>query len=189
MCSDTKQNILKAASQLFAETGFTATSMDDIAQAVGIKKATLYHHFESKEQLLKEILGSVSRRLTSQLQAVADSQGDTSQKLRQVIKVVIENAQANPEIHVLTMLAVSDVDRRKVSTFVREMKQQLFHQLKSTILKIDPCEDQNEETALLISFTILGMVVNSHLVKNTSEVSKVIDRFLAIIEYHRQFHR
>jgi AcrR family transcriptional regulator len=186
MCSETKQNILNAARSLFAAYGFSVTTMDDIARAAGIKKATLYHHFESKESLLKEILESVAYRLSEQLQDIADTPGDTTQRLKRVIQVVIDNAQHNPEIHVLTMLAVSDVDSRAVTKFVWEIKQRLFIQLKNTIIKIDPCHDQNEQTALLISFTILGMVVNSHLVRDTAEIKQVIERFLAVIDHHRQ---
>jgi Transcriptional regulator len=52
----TKQRILDVAIDLYAQRGFDAVSMQDIADAVGIKKASLYYHFESKDQILKEIL-------------------------------------------------------------------------------------------------------------------------------------
>jgi AcrR family transcriptional regulator len=52
----TKQKILDVAIDLFAQNGFDAVSMQDIAQVVGIKKASLYYHFTSKDQILKEIL-------------------------------------------------------------------------------------------------------------------------------------
>ena len=52
----TKQKILDVAIDLFAQNGFNAVSMQDIAQVVGIKKASLYYHFASKDQILKEIL-------------------------------------------------------------------------------------------------------------------------------------
>ena len=52
----TKEKILDAAIDLFAQKGFDAVSMQDIAQAVGIKKASLYYYFISKDQILKEVL-------------------------------------------------------------------------------------------------------------------------------------
>lgn len=52
----TKQKIFDVAIDLFAQNGFDAVSMQDIAQVVGIKKASLYYHFTSKDQILKEIL-------------------------------------------------------------------------------------------------------------------------------------
>lgn len=52
----TKEKIIDAAIDLFAQKGFDAVSMQDIAQTVGIKKASLYYYFISKDQILKEVL-------------------------------------------------------------------------------------------------------------------------------------
>lgn len=52
----TKERIFEAAINLFAEKGFNATSMREIAEAVGIKKASMYSHYKSKDELLEKIL-------------------------------------------------------------------------------------------------------------------------------------
>lgn len=49
---NTKQKILNAALDLFSTQGYEATSMLQIAESVGIKKASLYSHFESKQEIL-----------------------------------------------------------------------------------------------------------------------------------------
>lgn len=51
----TKFMILAEAFKLFAEKGYDATSMDDIAKAVGIKKASLYAHFPGKESIFAQV--------------------------------------------------------------------------------------------------------------------------------------
>ncbi len=51
----TRQVILDKALELFTEKGYDAASMDDIAKAVGIRKASLYAHFEGKERIFLEI--------------------------------------------------------------------------------------------------------------------------------------
>ena len=50
--SNTKQEILEAALDLFSVQGFKATSVSQIADAVGIRKASMYSHFESKQEIL-----------------------------------------------------------------------------------------------------------------------------------------
>ena len=55
----TKQEILKAALELFSVQGFEATSISQIAGAVGIRKASLYSHFESKQAILDELVQDV----------------------------------------------------------------------------------------------------------------------------------
>jgi len=59
----TKTKILDVAIDLFAQKGFDATSMLEIAQAVGVKKASLYAHFSSKDEILEKILEYPLNRL------------------------------------------------------------------------------------------------------------------------------
>ena len=56
---NTKQEILDAALELFSLQGFEATSISQIAGAVGIRKASLYSHFESKQAILDAIVKDV----------------------------------------------------------------------------------------------------------------------------------
>ena len=56
---NTKQEILEASLRLFSVQGFEATSISQIAGAVGIRKASLYSHFESKQAILDAIVKDV----------------------------------------------------------------------------------------------------------------------------------
>lgn len=59
---NTKQEILKASLELFSVQGFEATSISQIADAVGIRKASLYSHFDSKQAILDAIVREVLRQ-------------------------------------------------------------------------------------------------------------------------------
>ena len=56
---NTKQEILNAALELFSVQGFEATSISQIASAVGIRKASLYSHFENKQAILDALVRDV----------------------------------------------------------------------------------------------------------------------------------
>ena len=56
---NTKQEILSAALDLFSTQGYEATSVSQIAEAVGIRKASLYSHFESKQGILDALMQNV----------------------------------------------------------------------------------------------------------------------------------
>ncbi len=63
-----RQQILDVACTVFAERGFHATAMDDIAAAAGVTKPVLYQHFPSKRGLFVALLGELGQRLLGELQ-------------------------------------------------------------------------------------------------------------------------
>lgn len=58
--TNTKRKILTVALDLFSVNGYEATSMSQIAEAVGIQKATVYSHYESKQKILDNLLADIS---------------------------------------------------------------------------------------------------------------------------------
>ena len=58
----TKERILDVAIDLFAQRGFDAVAMREIAEAAGVRKATLYYYFTTKDEILVQILGYVMER-------------------------------------------------------------------------------------------------------------------------------
>jgi len=72
-----KDAILEEATRLFAERGYEGTSMADLAERVGLRKASLFHHFASKEELRRAVLARLVQRVTSTLALLtADTKGD-----------------------------------------------------------------------------------------------------------------
>lgn len=60
--SPSKQRILDEALRLFAVNGYEATSIEQITNAVGIKKASLYSHFKSKQEILDMLIEEIEKR-------------------------------------------------------------------------------------------------------------------------------
>jgi len=61
----TKENILDAAAALFSQRGYNGTALRDIANVLGMKAGSLYYHFESKEQMVLEILNIGMKNIIS----------------------------------------------------------------------------------------------------------------------------
>lgn len=69
----TRQKLYEAAVTLIAEQGFSATTVDEIAERAGVAKGTVYYNFKSKADLFEELLRHGVRLLTASLQAAADA--------------------------------------------------------------------------------------------------------------------
>jgi TetR/AcrR family transcriptional regulator len=68
-------DILNHATRLFAERGYEGASMGDLAERVGMRKASLFYHFESKETLYAEVLGTLIAAVGAQIAQAAISEG------------------------------------------------------------------------------------------------------------------
>lgn len=85
--SDGRNRILKSASVLFAERGFRGVSISDVAEAAGLVKSSIYHHFENKEALYLAVLTQMSRESREQMEAGA--RGDTwRERLQGAVRVL-----------------------------------------------------------------------------------------------------
>lgn len=69
--TERKNEILDAAAALFSEKGFDQTSTNEILDAVGIAKGTLYHHFKSKEAIMDGVIERQSERMLCAARQVA----------------------------------------------------------------------------------------------------------------------
>ncbi|MFN2196070.1 MAG: TetR/AcrR family transcriptional regulator [Anaerolineales bacterium] len=80
-----KDQILIAAAQIFGNKGFHAASMQDIAEAVNLQKASLYHHVNSKQEILLELLDQALDVLTEQVGNAIDGNGSAEVRLKNAV--------------------------------------------------------------------------------------------------------
>jgi len=80
-----RDDILATATQLFADRGYANVGMRAIADEVGIRPASLYHHFASKEEILYAISQRVTVEYTVEASAMLESGGDPVALLREFI--------------------------------------------------------------------------------------------------------
>jgi TetR/AcrR family transcriptional regulator, cholesterol catabolism regulator len=83
----TREEILAAAAQIFSQKGFHATSMQDIAEAVNLQKASLYHHVSSKQEILVDVLDQALDLFIDNMQAVMSRPLLPDEMLRQAMHV------------------------------------------------------------------------------------------------------
>lgn len=85
------QEILDAALALFAEKGFAATRMDEIASAAGVTKGTIYLYFESKERIFRALVeGSIGSTISDMEARIADYAGSMRDLLRFMLRAIGE---------------------------------------------------------------------------------------------------
>ncbi len=106
----TREGILEAAARIFSEKGFHATSMQDIAEAVDLQKASLYHHFESKQEILVEILDQTLDLINTRLEAVSAQPLGADGKLRQAMVSYLQTVAENQDLAAVLLLELRSLD-------------------------------------------------------------------------------
>ncbi|MDX6375155.1 MAG: TetR/AcrR family transcriptional regulator, cholesterol catabolism regulator [Nocardioidaceae bacterium] len=82
-----REELLAITASLFAMKGFRNTTVRDIADAAGILSGSLYHHFDSKESMVDEILSTFQEELFGQYDEILASDADPRTKLEQAVRV------------------------------------------------------------------------------------------------------
>jgi AcrR family transcriptional regulator len=91
-----RSELLGIAAGLFAEKGFKNTTVRDIADAAGILSGSLYHHFDSKESMVDEILSVFQTELFARYEEILGSDDDARSKLERAFRVSFEAIENNP---------------------------------------------------------------------------------------------
>ncbi|RBM11814.1 TetR/AcrR family transcriptional regulator [Streptomyces sp. PT12] len=72
----TRQCLLRESRRLFSTLGYNAVGLSEIVSAAGVTKGALYHHFGSKSELFRAVLGQVQQEVGERIAAVADERDD-----------------------------------------------------------------------------------------------------------------
>jgi AcrR family transcriptional regulator len=106
----TRDEILEAAAQIFSQKGFHAASMQDIAQAVHLKKASLYHHVNNKQEILVAILDQALDLLIERMSEVMARPLSPDEKLRQAMKSYLQTMLEHRELASVLLLEHRSLD-------------------------------------------------------------------------------
>ncbi len=94
----TRDDILDAAAQVIRQKGFHGASMADIAEAVKLQKASLYHHVSSKQEILLALLDRALDMLIEGIGSVANQNLAADEKLRQMIGAYLKGLADNADL-------------------------------------------------------------------------------------------
>ncbi|HEX6682724.1 MAG TPA: TetR/AcrR family transcriptional regulator [Candidatus Limnocylindrales bacterium] len=110
MKRSSREKILEAALDLFAEKGYDATGVQEIVATAGVTKGALYHHFSAKEDILFEIYGSVFEGQLAALDEILETGQDPAWTLRAVIDNLVTSTAASAKAAAIFSREVSRLD-------------------------------------------------------------------------------
>jgi AcrR family transcriptional regulator len=125
---DRREQILQAAQKLFADQGFRATNLNDVATQLGFRRQAVYHYFPSKEEILYELIDRAGQAVEASAKPTFDSDLPPVEKLAEIARNHVRQLLNNVDIFRIQFSELSkltgnraDVLRRDMSTYVRRI--------------------------------------------------------------------
>jgi TetR/AcrR family transcriptional regulator, cholesterol catabolism regulator len=116
--SGARGRLLREAAGLFRDKGYERTTVRDLAAAVGIQSGSLFHHFRTKEDILKAVMVETIRLNTALMQAAVEAADSNHDKLRALVRAELEsiNGQTGEAMAVLVFewRSLSEASRAQV---------------------------------------------------------------------------
>jgi AcrR family transcriptional regulator len=121
-----KRQIIEAAIICFSEKGYRGTSIQDIADTLGIAKGSMYFYFKSKEDLLQSICKHYMETIVKQAQTIAGSSLEPREKLIQIITLSYKQYEQNKGFIMILMQERFDLNEEIHELIIKVRRTGLF---------------------------------------------------------------
>lgn len=192
----TRMAILAAAEDAFAAQGFAATRLEDVAEAVGIRRASIVYYFKDKRELYDFVLESVLGDLLARLEGVLFSKGSASRCIEAAVSEWVDFVAERPSFARLLLREVADATpERRPEALLRQLAP--FYELANRFMAEHgpdglPDADPAQMASTLAGATLFHVAAmptlvpamafdprdSAHLEQHRSEILRLTRRFL-----------
>lgn len=152
----TKRKIFEIATQLFAEKGYEATSIEEITAVVGIAKGTLYYHFESKEELFKQLVKDGADFLKKSIDIKTRKVTDAKEKIKRIIIIQIKISKKFDKFMIMLFNQMWGNEER--NRFVREKINEYIDKIRKVVEEAIEQKYFNSDNKSIITDLIFGQI-------------------------------
>jgi AcrR family transcriptional regulator len=156
---DSRQEILRTAARLFQQRGYDATSMNDVAATLKLSKGGLYHHFQSKDEILFEIMNHAMDLTEERVLAPVRNINDAEERLRALIRLHIEVVLSPRDREITVMLHENHPLPPALRKRINHRKKQYVHFVESLMAEVQRARrSKGAVSPRAAAFALLGMI-------------------------------
>src|SRR5947209_4391589 len=152
-----RQVILSRSAALFAEHGYTGTSITMIAEACGVSKALMYHYYSSKDAVLFDLLENHLQNLVTAVEAAAQSAGKPDEKLFAISAALLEayrGADAEHQVQISSLKLLPPPQQE----ILKEMERRLVAIVSDAIAVAIPLAAKKRHLLKPLTMSLFGML-------------------------------
>ncbi|MWD29890.1 TetR family transcriptional regulator [Aquicoccus sp. SCR17] len=149
--------IIDRAASVFARRGFAGTSIGDIAEACDCSKSRLYHYFDGKEAILRDLLETHVDSLLDRLRPVVYRELDPGQRFLQTVKLFLEVYSVSRDRHVVLLTCLDSLPEDQRQTIIAKQRQ-LIGYVRDALLQLRPDIAEDRVISLVDTMLFFGMI-------------------------------
>ena len=154
-----RQEILRAAARLFQQQGYDATSMNDVAAALKLSKGGLYHHFQSKDEILYHIMSHAMDITEERVINVARRIEGAEERLRTLIRLHIEVVLSAEDREITVMLHENHPLPPALRRKINGRKKDYVHFVENLVADVQRQRNSTSQvTPRAAAFALVGMI-------------------------------
>ena len=158
-----RQEILRAAARLFQQQGYDATSMNDVAAALKLSKGGLYHHFQSKDEILFHIMSHAMDITEERVINVVRRISGAEERLRRLIRLHIEVVLSEEDREITVMLHENHPLPPALRRKINGRKKDYLHFVENLIADVQREAQRQRATPATVTpraaaFALVGMI-------------------------------
>jgi AcrR family transcriptional regulator len=175
----TREDILEAAAQVFRQKGFHGASMQDIASAVSLQKASLYHHVSSKQEILLALLDRALELLLERISSISNQDIPADAKLQQMVRAYLRILTENMDLSSVLLFEHRSLERKQHARHVPNRDK--FEALWRTVLeegvaaRLFKCDDPALSTRAILG--ILNWTITWYRPEGALEIDQIADHY------------
>ncbi|HMB83498.1 MAG TPA: TetR/AcrR family transcriptional regulator [Terriglobales bacterium] len=154
-----RQEILRTAARLFQQRGYDATSMNDVAAALKLSKGGLYHHFQSKDEILFHIMSHAMEITEERVINVVRRVDGAEERLRTLIRLHIQVVLSPEDREITVMLHENHPLPPALRRKINGRKKDYLHFVENLITDVQRKRNSpSSVTPRAAAFALVGMI-------------------------------
>lgn len=155
--AEIRQKILNSAAKLFADQGYSTTTIVDLADACGSSRGALYHYFESKEDILFCIVQEHIRTLLDSLEKISVLETRPVARLRAYARCMLATNAESQHEQIVLLNEVNQLEPDQKVT-VLDAQRKITDMVLATLTEVDTSGRISESTGKVYTMMFLGML-------------------------------
>ncbi|MCW5771294.1 MAG: TetR family transcriptional regulator [Rhodospirillaceae bacterium] len=157
-----RREILRKSAAVFARQGYSNTTIADLAKANGISRGLLYHYFESKEQLLAEMLNEHLDMLLAEVRRASACGADIEARIAGTIRTMVAINAHSKDLQVVLLHDLQNLHTTERKAIVAKQKE-ILACLSALIQKADGGRKIDARTLKAYTMMFVGMINYTYL--------------------------